>query len=297
MHHLVVKMSPKKIVKKKHPSCQYEAEVAWRAPDLDEVFALKEFLKGKALLIIRKRLKKEIEEESRAEPQSLHLTVMNLHRTLKPKQIHKKGIQIDLDQTFSDQRSVVNINSALVTGKHGNIVILMVNNLRKAILRMLTFSPNGTKVLTRSDAKANIGGWSCLPHFDLKASPGSRFVYLCSLNREIFVYEILNERKILLRDKYFFEDWALRSSRSMSGYLSHIFCYSEDKLIVLINYSNEPDVKFMVFTFDEEKGKLVRGRVKNWVDFDFRGQIKFYQKNGRVYFFDQKQSIYRLTLS
>ena len=299
-HHLIAKMKPKKFAKKKFLSYHDETEVVWKAPDGERLFDLKEFLKGKALLMIGRTQNKEVKGTVRRDCFGIHLTVMNLNRTLKPKHIHKKGLQISLDKVFSDQRSITNnINNALVTGRHGNIVVMIVNNLNKAILLMITFSPNGTKVLTRSHAEADlmVRGWSHGKCFELKASPGSRFVYLCSYPRQILVYQIQHERKIIQRKNYVFEDRVIRPTPKMSGYLSHIFCYSEHKLIVVMNFRKKSEVKLMVFTYNEEKSRFVRSKVKNSADFDFRGQIKFYRKNGRVYFFDQKQSIYRLTLS
>ena len=298
---LIVKMNPKQYDLKTNPEIQYETEVGWKSQKNEQVFAIKEFLNGKALVLIRKKNIKEKNFRTEASYISLQFSVMTLNRTHKPKYISKTGILIGKGKANSDRRSITDIDNVLVTGQHGNIVILLIKNQDQTRLEMLTFCPFGAKVLIRSQAKVDLKSWA-FNKMEMKATPGSRFVYLCASIGHLWAFEIIYERELVLRAKYSFEQNSMRIPHPMAGclrgYLSHIFCYSEDRVIVLQKFDKRPGIKFMVFTYKEDMGELVRTEVKNADDFIFRGEVKFYRKNdGKVYFFDQKESIYTLSMS
>ena len=274
-------------------SCQYEVEEAWKRVKNDQVLALKHFLNGKALLLVR------IKSVLLYSPPTYELTTMILKHHNKPKYVINTGIKIQTSKGYSRPKSITEVLDVLVTGRHGNLVILRVSKIQKRWLMLFAFSPNGAKILSRSHAEVSTFD-SIYDTLEVRAGPDSRLLYLFASCGHLLVYEILHERYLALRTKY-----ALKQ-KIMSRYgiptisminLEHIFCYSEKQIIVLMRFKDSPrSLKLFVLTYDEEKRRVERNAVENAQELKFDGDIKLYRKNGKVYFYDLKQSVFNLTL-
>ena len=155
----------------------------------------------------------------------------------------------------------------------------------------LAFNRRGDKILTRckTPLKATHGG-------ELRASQDSKWIHFITGGHVIYTYVILNGRSLDLRCRYIFKQKELRPKPLMIGTLTHIFPYKDSKVIGLLDYGKKHDLKFMVFSYKEGKIDTFRHKVKNVDAFTFRGEVKFYRKNDKIYFYDQKGAIYRLTL-
>ena len=289
----IVTMTPKQF--SKGSGSQYETDLVWQSPYFEMVYALKAFLHGKSILLIRKKYKDL--DAAKTNEFCVHFTVMNLRFTRKPGHVKNRGIIFSSGEANSGKRFIHNIYDAKVTGKHGNMVVMFHSIHKKLLVLLLVFSRNGAKLLAKSRQEADPPIEERFHyHYELACSPESRFVYLMGNKGDLFAYEILHERSIVLRAKYSFEHKMMRPKGLMVGQLSHIFCYSEKRVILLMNFGDKYDLKFMVFTYKEDKQGLVKSKVKNGDGFGFRGDVTFYRRNGRIYFCNLKESVYRLTL-
>ena len=280
-------MKPKQF--NKNSSYQYETEVVWESPDHELVWRTKKFLNGKAILFIRRiTLPKEVSEPM--DFRRLQFTVMRLNKTQKPKYVAKTGIQLGTGEHGSWKRCFTGLVDVAVTGEQGNIVIMWFTHYKMHFLLMLTFDRNGTKIVARSKAGMKVSGRG-----ELKVSPDSKFVFFFS-GHVVWTYKIVNGRSIEHAGRIGFTKEILRPKPSMIGTLTHIFPYENNKVIVLLSFGFKHDLKFMVFSYKKGKIDMVENKVKNADAFTFRGEVKFYRKNGKIYFYDQKEGIYRLTL-
>ena len=270
------------------PSFRFKTEVAWKSPNGDLVCDARQFLNGKAILFIRK--KRITEAGSRVYLIRLHFTVMMLGRTQKPKYVKNTGVQLGTGKAGSGEKDITRFQKAIVTGKRGNIVIVRCGKERKNMLLVLNFSSDGTKILAKSSTPIKV-----MYQGEIKASADSRFVFFFSGNA-VWTYKIVNERSIELGGRYIFGEKVLRPKGSIIGELTHIFPYKDNKVIVLLSFGLKDDLKFIVLSYKEGKIDMVKNKVKNVDAFNFKGDVKFYRKNDKIYFYDQKDDIYRLTL-
>ena len=274
-------------------SSKYETEIEGRYPQ-EMIYAMKPFLNGKALMILRR--KDITKAEAIGTSYLFQMTVMNLDRTTKLKYVRKKTLVLGSGDGPSGKIFFTNIYSQVtVTGKHGNILILYYSGRAHGLrLMLLNFSKFGDKLLSRYDCPVVVEKKS---NYLTKASPDSRFLYVCVTRGMLGVFEIMHERSLVFKAKYEFAQSIVNPPLDGEPDLRAIFCYNDKKLIVLLDTKRKKeDLKFLVYTYKEDKEELLRSKVKNADKFTFRGDISFYRKKGKIYFFDQKKSVFRLNL-
>ena len=258
------------------------------------VYAMKSFLNGKALMLLRRKdiTRKGFDTDK---CYSYELTVMNLDRTINFYHIIHKSIVFGSGHSQSGKNYIKRLFSSVeVAGKHGNILIFHYTGRADSHrLMMLTFSRFGNKLLSSTDCSDVLH----IKSYHLtRASPDSKYLYVCASRGRLAVFEIMHERFLAFRARYHLPESLMRPPGRREANISHIFCYEENKLILLLDTSKKEVLKFMVFSYKEDKGAFVKTKVKNADKFTFKGELSLYRKNGQIYFFDQKARVYQLSL-
>ena len=200
--------------------------------------------------------------------------------------------RIGLEGDTPQPEKIESISQLLVAGKDENLVILLSNQSR--LLTLLNFSKRRRKLLSKFSVKPPKEITSNTEYgstrLDLKADPGSRYLFLFSAPRTIAIMEIQNNTFLGLKSLHRISMATLPPRRARRSISCQFYAHYLDEQLGLSLYLVRVDARLLVFAYNATKERLVEVRSPPCGEDRVFEEAVFYRRGGSTFFYGGEES-------
>ena len=267
----------------------YQAEIVWEARPNEELHTLRSFLNGKAVLMV----KKVYTDPESHKTFDIRLSLLETSSKTGKTRGRKDGLQLHSSNENSELGAITEVWDVTIAGKDGNIIALGINQHK---IMLLHFSRNGKKLLSKSVSEIDFSHYERKPHtyqMELRLSPSSRYLVVSYNGNRLCPYKIAFQRYLEPGTQHAYP------KKYMPEPVKDLIWYDDGHLVVFLYDPKKKAVEIRLYTFYKGKGgSLAQTSIKQGYDLELKKNFRFYrlEKDGKIYFFDQKVGVYALTI-